>query len=80
VTASGLSGGLALAWRPRVELECFASDKNNISAWCFSNPLHRLHSLGFSHVFMAFQTKEIKGLFGILLLLLEKALKPPGYV
>ena len=36
--------------------------------------------IGFSLVFMALLTKEIKGLFGILLLLLEKALKPPSYV
>jgi hypothetical protein len=44
VTAFGLSGGLALAWRPGVELECFAYDKNNIFAWCFSDTLHKLHS------------------------------------
>jgi hypothetical protein len=40
VAASGSSGGLALAWHPRVELECFASDKNSISTWCFSDPSH----------------------------------------
>jgi exonuclease III len=40
VAASGSSGGLALAWRPGVELQCFASDKNHISAWCFSDPPH----------------------------------------
>jgi hypothetical protein len=42
MAASGSSGGLTLAWHPGVELECFASDKNNISAWCFSDPLHSL--------------------------------------
>jgi hypothetical protein len=36
--------------------------------------------LGFSLVYMALPTKEIEGLFGMLLLPLEKALKPPGYV
>jgi hypothetical protein len=36
--------------------------------------------LGFSLVFMALQTEEIEGIFGILLLPLEKALKPHSYV
>jgi hypothetical protein len=37
VAASGSSGGLVLSWCPGVDLECFASDKNNISAWCYSD-------------------------------------------
>jgi hypothetical protein len=36
--------------------------------------------LGFFLVFMALPTDKIEGLFGTLLLLLEKVLKPPGYV
>jgi hypothetical protein len=78
VAASGSSGGLVLSWCPGVDLECFAYDKNNISAWCYSDtpPI----PLGFSLVFMALQTKETEGLFGILSLLLEKVLKPLGYV
>ena len=40
VAASSSNGGLALAWHPGVDLKCFASDKNNISAWCFSDPHH----------------------------------------
>lgn len=31
--ASGASGGLVLVWRPGVVLDCFASNKNSISAW-----------------------------------------------
>ena len=38
VVASGSSGDLVLSWRPRVDLECFISNKNNISAWCYSDP------------------------------------------
>jgi hypothetical protein len=34
----GSSGGLVLTWRPGVELECFISNKHNISAWCYSDP------------------------------------------
>jgi hypothetical protein len=29
---------LVLAWRLGVELECFLTNQNNISAWCFSDP------------------------------------------
>jgi hypothetical protein len=36
--ASGASGGLVLAWRPGVVLDCFASNKNSISAWYTSDP------------------------------------------
>jgi hypothetical protein len=35
---AGFSGGLILTWRPGVELDCFISNKNNISAWCYSDP------------------------------------------
>jgi hypothetical protein len=35
---ASFSGGLVLAWRLGVELECFISNKNNISAWCYSDP------------------------------------------
>ena len=38
VAATSSSGGLVLSWRLGVDLECFVSTKNNISAWCFSNP------------------------------------------
>jgi hypothetical protein len=40
VAPFGSRGGLALTWRPGVDLECFITNKNNISAWCFSNPTH----------------------------------------
>ena len=40
VAPIGSSGGLVLFWRPGVDLECFVTNKNNISAWCFSDPLH----------------------------------------
>ena len=32
------SGGLVLSCRPRVELDCFITNKHNISAWCYSDP------------------------------------------
>jgi hypothetical protein len=32
------SGGHVLAWRPGVKLECFISNKHNISTWCYSDP------------------------------------------
>jgi hypothetical protein len=35
---AGSSGGLVLTWRPGVELECFITNKNHISAWCYSDP------------------------------------------
>jgi exonuclease III len=35
VAPIGSSGGLVLAWRLGVELECFLTNQNNISAWCF---------------------------------------------
>jgi hypothetical protein len=38
VAATGTSGGLVLSWRLGIELECFVSSKNNISAWCYSDP------------------------------------------
>ena len=38
VAHSGLSGGLVLAWQTGVELECFLTNKHNISAWCYSDP------------------------------------------
>ena len=38
IAAIGISGGLVLTWRPSIDLECFVLNKNNISAWCFSNP------------------------------------------
>ena len=75
VTASGTSGGLVLSWQPGVVLECFSSNKNNITAWCYSDPPNPLR---FFLVFMDPQTKVIEQLFGILLLLLGKVLKPLG--
>ena len=38
VAPIGYCGGLVLTWRLCVELECFLTNKNNIIAWCFSNP------------------------------------------
>jgi hypothetical protein len=38
VAHSGTWGGLVLAWRLGVELECFLTNQNNISAWYFSDP------------------------------------------
>jgi hypothetical protein len=38
VALIGSSGGLVLSWRPEVDLEWFVTTKNNISAWCFSDP------------------------------------------
>jgi hypothetical protein len=35
---SGTKGGLLLAWRHGVDLECFLTDVNKISAWCYSDP------------------------------------------
>lgn len=35
---SGSSGGLLLAWRTGVDLDCFVLNKNYISAWCYSDP------------------------------------------
>jgi len=36
----GTKGGLLLTWRHGVELECFATNMYNISAWCYSDPSH----------------------------------------
>jgi len=36
----GFKGGLLLAWKPGVELECFQSNANTISVWCYSDPLN----------------------------------------
>ena len=38
VASNGSSGCLVLAWRLGVELESFLTNKNNIFAWCYSNP------------------------------------------
>jgi hypothetical protein len=38
VAATGTSGGLVLSWRPGIELECFVSNNNDISALCYSDP------------------------------------------
>jgi hypothetical protein len=38
VAPIGSNGGLALSWRPGVDLDCFISNKNHISAWCLSDP------------------------------------------
>jgi hypothetical protein len=38
VAAFGSSGGLVLSWRPGVDLECFTSNKNNITVWCYYDP------------------------------------------
>jgi hypothetical protein len=36
----GTKGGLLLAWRLGVELECFITNVNTISAWCYSDPVN----------------------------------------
>jgi hypothetical protein len=51
VATSSSSGGLVLSWRPRVDLECFAFNKNNILAWCYSDPLNRRDILAFWDTF-----------------------------
>jgi hypothetical protein len=38
VAPIGTCGGLVLTWRLGVELECFLTNRNIISAWCFSDP------------------------------------------
>jgi hypothetical protein len=38
VAPIGTCGGLVLTWRLGVELECFHTNRNIISAWCFSDP------------------------------------------
>jgi hypothetical protein len=38
VAPIGSCGGLVLTWRLGVELESFLSNKNNIIAWCYSDP------------------------------------------
>jgi exonuclease III len=47
----GSKGGLLLAWRSRVELECFVTIKFTITAWCYSDPPQTIP--GFYLVFMA---------------------------
>ena len=47
VAASGSSGGLVLSWRPGVDLECFISNTNNISVWCYSDPPQSLWILSY---------------------------------
>jgi len=34
----GSKGGLVLAWKLGVDLECFQTNVNAISAWCYSDP------------------------------------------
>jgi hypothetical protein len=76
VVASGSSGGLVLTWRPGADLECFISNTNNISAWCYSDPpiLH-----GFSLVSMVLLKEVTEWFFGIPLQPLGMALKPLGF-
>jgi hypothetical protein len=40
VASCGASGGLVVAWRPGIYLKGFITNKNNISAWCYSNSPH----------------------------------------
>ena len=61
VAASGTSDGLVLSWRPGVDLECFTSNKNNITDWCYYDPPN---PLGFFLVYMAPQTEEIEQVLG----------------
>jgi hypothetical protein len=39
--SSGSKGGLLLAWRHGVVLECFLTSVNIISVWCYSDPPHQ---------------------------------------
>jgi hypothetical protein len=36
----GSRGGLLLTWRNGEELECFITNVNNITTWCYSDPVH----------------------------------------
>jgi exonuclease III len=36
--SSGSRGGLLLAWRHGVDIECFSVSVNKINAWCHSDP------------------------------------------
>jgi hypothetical protein len=38
VSLIGSKGGLLLAWRYGVHLECFSSTVNMINAWCYLDP------------------------------------------
>jgi exonuclease III len=77
VAPIGSSGGLVLSWRPGIDLECFVTKKNNISAWCFSTlPI----LLGFCPASMALLTEEIEWPFGTLLKVLALFLKLLGCV
>jgi hypothetical protein len=40
VSPVGTKGGLLLAWRLGVELECFITNVNTITAWCYSDPVN----------------------------------------
>jgi hypothetical protein len=37
---SGSKGGLLLAWRHGVDIECISSSVNIINVWCYSDPVH----------------------------------------
>jgi hypothetical protein len=41
VSPIGSKGGLLLAWRLGMHLECFSSTVNTINAWCYSDPPHK---------------------------------------
>jgi hypothetical protein len=58
-----------------VDLECFISNKNNISVWCYSDPPN---SHWISFVSMVLLTKEINLPFRTPLLLLVKVLQVLG--
>jgi hypothetical protein len=34
----GSKRGFLLAWKPGVDLECFQTNANTISVWCYSDP------------------------------------------
>ncbi|XP_062176085.1 uncharacterized protein LOC133881146 [Alnus glutinosa] len=40
VSPVGTKGGLLLAWRLGVELECFITNVNTITVWCYSDPVN----------------------------------------
>jgi hypothetical protein len=75
VVATGTSGGLVLSWRPGVDLECFVSNKNNISTWCFSDCPQSPWILS---CVCGPLIEVIEWLFRTPLLLLEIVLKPLG--
>jgi hypothetical protein len=73
VAPIGSCGGLVLAWRLGVELECFLINRNNISAWYYSDPPNNPW-IWFCLVYMVLLKLSTSKPFGILSLLLVRIL------